>query len=243
MRLKVVTWNTSQSSQKVVIPSHAKIVASSSISAKAAKNTNIHETQMVWTFFIIAVVFALINLILYILYHKKSEPMSTPVVAIVMGSASDWKTAKHAADMLDAFGVIYVYKVLSAHRTPDMMANFAKNAESLGVQVILAFAGGAAHLPGMIAANTLLPVLGTPVPSMHLQGMDSLLSIVQMPKGIPVGTLAIGDAGAANAALLAIAFMANHNPDLRKRLRAYREEMANNSLTQEFQLPNTHAVQ
>ena len=128
-------------------------------------------------------------------------------VAIVMGSESDWPTMKHAATILDDFGVKYKAEVVSAHRTPDLMYSFANEAEANGFKVIIAGAGGAAHLPGMIAAQTTLPVLGVPVESKALSGMDSLLSIVQMPKGVPVGTLAIGTAGAANAALLAASIL------------------------------------
>lgn len=145
-----------------------------------------------------------------------------PLVAIIMGSKSDWSTMENAAEMLDQFGVPYEAKVVSAHRTPDLLFEFAKSAESRGIEVIIAGAGGAAHLPGMCASQTLLPVLGVPVKSKALKGVDSLLSIVQMPAGIPVGTLAIGDAGATNAALLAVAILANSRPDLRERLREFR---------------------
>lgn len=141
-----------------------------------------------------------------------------------MGSKSDWETMRHAAEMLERFQVPFESRIVSAHRTPDAMAEYAKSAESRGLEVIIAGAGGAAHLPGMVAAHTLLPVLGVPVESHSLKGMDSLLSIVQMPGGIPVGTLAIGKAGAANAALLAIAILANKRPELRARLREFREE-------------------
>lgn len=149
-----------------------------------------------------------------------------PLVGIIMGSKSDWDTMRHAADVLERFGVPHESKVVSAHRTPDLMVEYATGAASRGLQVIIAGAGGAAHLPGMVAANTLLPVLGVPVESHALKGMDSLLSIVQMPGGIPVGTLAIGKAGAHNAALLAVAMLANHDPALREKLRAFREEQA-----------------
>lgn len=148
--------------------------------------------------------------------------MSKPLVAIIMGSDSDWPVMKHAAQMLADFGVPYEAKVVSAHRTPDLMFSFAENAVNEGYQVIIAGAGGAAHLPGMVAAKTTLPVLGVPVPSKHLQGQDSLLSIVQMPKGIPVATFAIGDAGAANAGLFAVSILANHHADLAKQLVAFR---------------------
>lgn len=148
--------------------------------------------------------------------------MNKPLVAIIMGSDSDWPVMKHAAQMLADFGVAYEAKVVSAHRTPDLMFSFAESAAKQGYQVIIAGAGGAAHLPGMVAAKTTLPVLGVPVPSKHLQGQDSLLSIVQMPKGIPVATFAIGDAGAANAGLFAVSILANHNADLAKQLVQFR---------------------
>lgn len=150
----------------------------------------------------------------------------TPAVGIVMGSKSDWETMRHAAEMLARFGVPHEAKIVSAHRTPGWMVEYAATAESRGVQVIIAGAGGAAHLPGMVAANTLVPVLGVPVESHALKGMDSLLSIVQMPGGIPVGTLAIGKAGAQNAALLAVAILSNHDPELRRKLRGFREEQS-----------------
>lgn len=152
--------------------------------------------------------------------------MSKPLVAIIMGSDSDWPVMKNAAQMLADFGVAYEAKVVSAHRTPDLMFSFAETAASQGYQVIIAGAGGAAHLPGMVAAKTTLPVLGVPVPSKHLQGQDSLLSIVQMPKGIPVATFAIGDAGAANAGLFAVSILANHNADLAKQLAAFRAKQS-----------------
>lgn len=145
-----------------------------------------------------------------------------PLVAIIMGSDSDWPVMKNAAQILADFGVAYEAKVVSAHRTPDLMFDFAENAVKNGYQVIIAGAGGAAHLPGMVAAKTTLPVLGVPVPSKHLQGQDSLLSIVQMPKGIPVATFAIGDAGAANAGLFAISILANHDANLAQKLQAFR---------------------
>lgn len=142
-----------------------------------------------------------------------------PLVSIIMGSTSDWETMKNASDVLEEFGVAFEAKVVSAHRTPDLLVEFAKSAESRGLEVIIAGAGGAAHLPGMCAAQTVLPVLGVPVQSKTLAGMDSLLSIVQMPAGIPVGTLAIGNAGAKNAALLAVSILANSRPDLREKLK------------------------
>ena len=141
-----------------------------------------------------------------------------------MGSKSDWETMRHAVEVLNRFAVPHEAAIVSAHRTPQWMSEFASTAESRGLEVIIAGAGGAAHLPGMVAAQTLVPVLGVPVESQALKGMDSLLSIVQMPGGIPVGTLAIGKAGAANAALLAVAILANKRPDLREKLRAYRDE-------------------
>ena len=145
-----------------------------------------------------------------------------PIVAIIMGSKSDWSTMKAASDVLNDFGVPHETKIVSAHRTPDLLFDFAKSAESRGLEVIIAGAGGAAHLPGMCASQTILPVLGVPVESRALKGLDSLLSIAQMPAGIPVGTLAIGEAGAKNAALLAVAILANSRPELRKKLQSFR---------------------
>src|SRR4051812_44437817 len=147
-----------------------------------------------------------------------------PLVAVIMGSVSDWETMKAAVEMLESFGVPTERRVVSAHRTPDLMAQYANRAAGRGIQVIIAGAGGAAHLPGMIAAQTHLPVLGVPVESRVLRGVDSLLSIVQMPAGIPVGTLAIGAAGAKNAALLAVGILALHNETLRESLVAFREK-------------------
>ena len=144
------------------------------------------------------------------------------MIGIVMGSASDWDTMKAAAKMLEEFGVPYEAKAMSAHRTPHAVAEWAANAQKNGMKAIIAAAGGAAHLAGVVAAHTTLPVLGVPMPSKHLQGLDSLLSTVQMPKGIPVATFAIGSAGAANAALFAIAMLANHDPALRGKLEAFR---------------------
>lgn len=145
-----------------------------------------------------------------------------PLVAVIMGSKSDWATMQKAAEVLTDLGIAFEAKIVSAHRTPDLLFEYVGAAESRGIQVIIAGAGGAAHLPGMAAAKTTLPVFGVPVQSKALSGMDSLLSIVQMPKGIPVGTLAIGEAGAANAALLAAAVLALGNEPLRKRLKAFR---------------------
>jgi len=141
-----------------------------------------------------------------------------------MGSKSDWSTMEHASKMLDEFGVAHETKIISAHRTPDLLFDFAKSAESRGIEVIIAGAGGAAHLPGMCASQTVLPVLGVPIESRALKGLDSLLSIAQMPAGVPVGTLAIGEAGAKNAALLAVSILANSRPDLRKKSEAFRSK-------------------
>ena len=148
--------------------------------------------------------------------------MAGALVAIVMGSQSDWPTMKCAADALDALGVAYEARIVSAHRTPERLATFAKGAAGEGFKVIVAGAGGAAHLPGMVAALTHLPVLGVPVESKALKGQDSLLSIVQMPAGVPVGTLAIGEPGATNAGLLAAAILATSDPALSERLQAFR---------------------
>jgi 5-(carboxyamino)imidazole ribonucleotide mutase len=155
-----------------------------------------------------------------------------PLVGIIMGSQSDWPTLRHAAEALDALAVPYEARIVSAHRTPDRLADYAKTAKSRGLKVIVAGAGGAAHLPGMTAAMTPLPVFGVPVESQALKGMDSLLSIVQMPGGIPVGTLAIGKAGARNAALLAAAVLALGDPSLAERLDRYRNDQTN-SVAQE----------
>jgi 5-(carboxyamino)imidazole ribonucleotide mutase len=151
---------------------------------------------------------------------------SSPLVAVIMGSSSDWETMAHAVEMLEELGVAYEKHVVSAHRTPVWMAEFATGAEARGVEVIIAGAGGAAHLPGMVAAHTILPVLGVPVQSAALQGLDSLLSIVQMPGGVPVATLAIGKAGAINAGLLAVSILAGSRPELREALRAFRARQA-----------------
>ena len=148
--------------------------------------------------------------------------MTQPHVGVVMGSSSDWDTMQHAALILQEFGVAFETRVVSAHRMPDDMFAYAEAAHGRGLRAIIAGAGGAAHLPGMLAAKTTLPVLGVPVPSKHLQGVDSLHSIVQMPKGIPVATFAIGQAGAANAALFAVAMLAHGNPALAQALQAFR---------------------
>jgi 5-(carboxyamino)imidazole ribonucleotide mutase len=147
-----------------------------------------------------------------------------PLVSIIMGSKSDWPTMEHASQVLDDLGVLHETKIVSAHRTPDLLFAFAKAAEERGIEVIIAGAGGAAHLPGMCASQTVLPVLGVPVESRSLKGLDSLLSIAQMPAGVPVGTLAIGEAGAKNAGLLAVSILANSRPDLRKKLHAFRSK-------------------
>ncbi|OAM52385.1 5-(carboxyamino)imidazole ribonucleotide mutase [Methylovorus sp. MM2] len=153
-----------------------------------------------------------------------------PLVAIIMGSDSDWPVMKAAAQMLSDFGIAYEAKVVSAHRTPDLMFAFAENAIDQGFKIIIAGAGGAAHLPGMVAAKTTLPVLGVPVPSKHLQGQDSLLSIVQMPKGIPVATFAIGEAGAANAGLFAASILATNDAVLAQKLVDFRAAQTNKVL-------------
>jgi 5-(carboxyamino)imidazole ribonucleotide mutase len=147
----------------------------------------------------------------------------SPLVGIIMGSKSDWETMRAADDVLAEFQVPHECRVVSAHRTPDWLAEYAKTAESRGLQVIIAGAGGAAHLPGMVAAHTVLPVLGVPVQSRALNGLDSLLSIVQMPGGVPVGTLAIGEAGGKNAALLAVRILATSRPALREKLREFHQ--------------------
>lgn len=152
-----------------------------------------------------------------------------------MGSKSDWETMRHAVKLLDEFGVPHEKEVVSAHRTPHWMASYANEAEDRGIQVIIAGAGGAAHLPGMVAAHTMLPVLGVPVVSKTLKGLDSLLSIAQMPAGVPVGTLAIGKAGAINAALLAISILSNSRPDLRRKLRSWRSKQTRSVRAQKLE--------
>jgi 5-(carboxyamino)imidazole ribonucleotide mutase len=153
-------------------------------------------------------------------------PEPAPLVGVIMGSRSDWDTMKLASETLTSFGVPHESRIVSAHRTPAWMAEYAASAASRGLEVIIAGAGGAAHLPGMVAAHTILPVIGVPVQSAALNGLDSLLSIVQMPKGVPVATVAIGAAGAANAGLLAVAILATSRPDLRARLQALRDQTA-----------------
>ena len=150
--------------------------------------------------------------------------MDKPVIGVVMGSNSDWPVMQKAVEQLEAFGIAYEAKVVSAHRTPDLLTDYAKTAKDKGLACIIAGAGGAAHLPGMLAANTIIPVLGVPVPSKHLKGQDSLLSIVQMPKGIPVATFAIGEAGAANAALFAIAQLATTDTAIANKLEQFRQD-------------------
>jgi 5-(carboxyamino)imidazole ribonucleotide mutase len=145
-----------------------------------------------------------------------------PLVGVIMGSKSDWDTMRHAAELLESFGVPYEKRIVSAHRTPRLMAEYASSAEERGLEAIIAGAGGAAHLPGMVAAHTVVPVLGVPVESQALKGMDSLLSIVQMPGGVPVATFTIGKAGAINAALFAVALLSTQRPDLRDKLRVWR---------------------
>ena len=163
--------------------------------------------------------------------------MDKPLVGVVMGSNSDWEIMQHAVQQLKSLGIPHEARVVSAHRTPDLLFQYAETARERGLQCIIAGAGGAAHLPGMLAAKTTLPILGVPVPSRYLKGMDSLLSIVQMPKGVPVATFAIGEAGAANAALFAAALLALHDPDLAQRLQALRQ--AQIEAVKEMQLPDS----
>ena len=149
--------------------------------------------------------------------------MPKPIIGVVMGSNSDWHIMSKAVEQLEAFGIPHEYKVVSAHRTPDLLFEYASTAKERGLRAIIAGAGGAAHLPGMLASKTLIPILGVPVPSRYLKGVDSLYSIVQMPAGIPVATFAIGEAGASNAALFAIAALANNDEELAKKLQEFRE--------------------
>lgn len=159
-----------------------------------------------------------------------------PLVGVVMGSHSDWETMRKAVEVLQSFDVAHEYRIVSAHRTPELLTSYAREARTRGLRVIIAGAGGAAHLPGMLAAQTTLPVLGVPIQSKALNGMDSLLSIVQMPAGIPVGTLAIGPAGASNAALLALSILSISDPALQMRLDEYRQQQTDSVLAQELQL-------
>ena len=152
------------------------------------------------------------------------------IVGVIMGSKSDWPTMKSATDMLDEFGITYEVRVVSAHRTPDLMFEYAETAQDRGLEVIIAGAGGAAHLPGMVASKTIVPVLGVPIQSKALSGQDSLLSIVQMPGGIPVGTLAIGESGAKNAGILAAQIVGNHNEEVRKKVAQFRSEQTQSVL-------------
>ncbi len=165
--------------------------------------------------------------------HVKNEAI---LVGIIMGSASDWETMRPAHETLDQFGVPHECKIVSAHRTPELLKEYSEGAEGRGLEVLIAGAGGAAHLPGMAAAFSVLPVLGVPVESHALKGMDSLLSIVQMPGGIPVATLAIGKAGAINAALLAVAILASSRPELRQKLHAFRKSQTEKVLAMELPL-------
>ena len=159
---------------------------------------------------------------------------SSPLVGVIMGSKSDWETLRHADELLTQLEVPHECRIVSAHRTPQWLAEYASQAEGRGLEVIIAGAGGAAHLPGMAAAQTVLPVLGVPVESQVLKGVDSLLSIVQMPAGVPVGTLAIGKAGAINAALLAVAILANSRPQLREKLKQYRQRQTDRVMTEQL---------
>src|SRR5579864_4834714 len=168
---------------------------------------------------------------------RMAQRKATPQIGLVMGSDSDWDVMKHAARELDSFAIPYEARVLSAHRMPDEMFEYAEDAAPRGLRVIIAGAGGAAHLPGMIAAKTVVPVLGVPVPATALNGMDALLSIVQMPKGVPVGTLAIGAAGAANAGILAAQIVGLSRPEIRERLRVWRAERRDEVLAQTLPPP------
>ncbi len=165
---------------------------------------------------------------------SQSSGKTTPLVGVIMGSKSDYPHMASAVELLTQFKIPHEVRIVSAHRTPDWMFDYAETAEKRGLQVIIAAAGGAAHLPGMTAAKTVIPVLGVPIPATALNGLDSLLSIVQMPKGVPVGTMAIGEAGAANAALLAIAILATAQPELREKLRAWRDAREHDVLLQQL---------
>ena len=165
-----------------------------------------------------------------------STPSNQPLVGVVMGSSSDWDTMQHAVQILQQFGVTFEARVISAHRMPDDLFAYAEQARANGLQAIIAGAGGAAHLPGMLAAKTTVPILGVPVASKHLAGVDSLHSIVQMPKGVPVATFAIGNAGAANAALIAVSMLALHDPALHDKLQAFRAEQT--AAARAMTLPN-----
>jgi len=166
---------------------------------------------------------------------NETQSSPNPLVGVVMGSKSDWDTMRNVKEVLEQFDVPHECRIVSAHRTPLWLAEYAAEAEGRGLEVIIAGAGGAAHLPGMMASQTLVPVLGVPVESKALKGMDSLLSIVQMPRGIPVGTLAIGQSGAVNAGLLAVAILANSRPDLREKLRKYRKDQTDKVMGDELQ--------
>ncbi len=166
--------------------------------------------------------------------NSESESLETPLVGIVMGSKSDWSTMKEAAQILTQFEISHECKVVSAHRTPELMFEYAKSAEQRGLKVIIAGAGGAAHLPGITASLTNIPVLGVPVKSKNLKGLDSLLSIVQMPAGVPVATLAIGQAGAVNAGLLAARILATESPELSEKLTSFRQELREKALASEL---------
>src|SRR5579862_8868605 len=166
---------------------------------------------------------------------EERPPTDLILVGVIMGSKSDWDTMRHAAEILENFGVPYEKKIVSAHRTPRLMAEYASTAEERGLEAIIAGAGGAAHLPGMVASHTTLPVLGVPVESHALKGMDSLLSIVQMPGGVPVATFAIGKAGAINAALFAVSLLSNTRPELRAKLHAWRTAQTDRVLSDKFE--------
>jgi 5-(carboxyamino)imidazole ribonucleotide mutase len=173
--------------------------------------------------------------------QRMAQRKAAPLVGVVMGSDSDWETMRHAAAQLDAFGIPYEARVVSAHRMPDEMFEYAEDAGPRGIRALIAGAGGSAHLPGMLAAKTTVPVLGVPVPSKYLQGQDSLLSIVQMPKGIPVATFAIGEAGAANAGLFAVALIAATDPVVAKKLAAFRAKQTDAARGMRVPPPGSHA--